>query len=236
MPFTVGTALYRMSCTSFILSEINLTQNPIIKAYLRALQPGPALFTYNNIAAHVEPVKDTKQDHLNFQLLIGTRGSYTAAHTDFYGADAYIYLVEGTKLWFMAPPESKDAFMKIFKHNVPCSTPSKERNQEFKDADIHAIIQNAGDTVFVPGGWPHCVKNLTDTVAFGHSYIRPWNLKYTIEYLKEWGHEYADSNYNLEGIFNAVKEGDWGHMASRKSLQEAETKWENLKANWANQQ
>jgi hypothetical protein len=173
------------------------------------------------------------QEHDVFQLLIGTRGSFTAAHTDYYGAEAYIYLVEGKKLWFMAPPESKDVFMKeLFKHNVPCSTPSKERTQAYKDAGIQAVIQNAGDTVFVPSGWVHCVKNLTDTIAIGHSYIRPWSLKHTLTYLEQQGEdeERAKSIFNIDGIFATVMEGNWGLF--QEELTDIQERWQRLKQTW----
>lgn len=119
------------------------------------------------------------------QMLIGRRGSYTSVHYDWFGTDGYLQLVEGEKLWWLAPPESQAEFRALFSDNgnVNVTRLSKKATQQLVDMGAHAIVQRAGDMIFVPGGWVHCVKNLTDTVAFGGSYFRAWKLPYLIQYL-----------------------------------------------------
>jgi hypothetical protein len=49
-------------------------------------------------------------------------------------------------------------------HNTPATSDAVE------------VLQQAGDTVFVPGGWKHIVINLDETVAVTHNYAPLCNL------------------------------------------------------------
>lgn len=120
-------------------------------------------------------------------------GSYTAPHIDFYGTDAYIYLVSGEKLWIVAPPEKTKEFNALFKQDDKAAMIrlTKEEKTYMKQHRIRVIHQRAGDVVYMAGGWPHLVKNLTATVAFGNSYLRPWKMHGFFAFLKEYGLEQA---------------------------------------------
>ena len=159
----------------FVLSDIPLGTLPEIDHLLN----GPVLFQRHNL---LPPPTVDKPGGL--QMLIGRRGSYTSVHYDWFGMDGYIHLLEGRKVWWIAPPHSQAAFRAILEPgNVNVSMLSGAMTSSLLSMGACAIVQQAGDVVFVPGGWVHCVKNLTDTVAFGGSYLRAWKLPYLIQYL-----------------------------------------------------
>lgn len=125
-----------------------------------------------------------RQNHAVFDMIIGDRGSYTAPHYDFFGMDGYLQLVEGEKLWWFAPLSSEAAFRSHFDDaNISVTSPTKDKTQRLAAMQAFAIHQRAGDLVFVPGGWIHCVKNLTNTVSYGGSYLRAWKLPVTLLHL-----------------------------------------------------
>jgi hypothetical protein len=72
------------------------------------------------------------------------------------------------------------------------------------DHQIFMIEQHAGDVVFMPGGWVHAVKNRTNTVAFGNSYIRPWKLTHTLDHILLVGWETAVVRINIKVLFQRV--------------------------------
>lgn len=235
LPITLGTALHRMTATSFVLADVSLSQHDAIQRMVPNLLRGPSLLAANNlvkglVSAPGRPAGERAQDQSVLQLLLGTRGSFTAAHTHFYGADAYLHLLEGRKLWFVAPPEHGDGFRQLFKFNVPSATYSKKRADEYLAHGVQAVVQEAGDTVFIPGGWHHCVKNLSDSVAFGASYIRAWHLQHTLDYMEEVGEEVARSQFNIDGIFDAVQDGYWGISTTEGS--KIQTRWKKLCKKW----
>ena len=209
---SVRTALRRSG--SFVLSDIRLSS----VAELASVVGGPHLFRQQNLLA-ATPQTAPHHDHEVCQMLVGTRGSYTDVHYDFYGADAYLQLMEGVKVWYIAPPEKQTAFRQVFEgKNVNVSKFTGEMTATLLDANVHAIVQHAGDVVFVPGGWLHCVKNLTATVAFGGSFLRAWKLPFTIDYLRTTQRELADTYVNWRGVFRTVQTGEWG--VTQQELQE----------------
>jgi JmjC domain, hydroxylase len=118
---------------------------------------------------------------------------------DFYGADAYIYLVSGEKLWIYAPPEKAKEFDAMFKrpHKAATIRLTKAEKAYMQQHHIRVIHQRADEVVFLNGGWPHMVKNLTDTVAFGNSYVRPWKMDAFLRFLKQYGVEQASRLVNV---------------------------------------
>ena len=176
---TVAMAL--RSKQSYVLSDVVLSVLPDIEP----LAFGPAMFQSYSLLDRSNETDDD-QDHSGFQMIVGARGSYTSPHFDFFGMDGYLHLVEGEKLWWIAPPESEVAFRKLFERegtNVGVTKAKKDRTRRLAAIQAVAIHQRPGDLVFVPGGWVHCVKNLTSTVGFGGAYLRAWKLTTTMVYL-----------------------------------------------------
>ena len=46
------------------------------------------------------------------------------------------------------------------------------------------VIQETGETIFVPSGWHHTVENLEDTLSINHNWLNGYNLKGSWEKLK----------------------------------------------------
>ena len=48
---------------------------------------------------------------------------------------------------------------------VDFSNPDYEKYPLYKDVEIKEIILNAGDGIYIPRNWWHCVENLEPTIA-----------------------------------------------------------------------
>lgn len=175
------------------------------------LHGGPKLFQPFNLLAATPTTADA-HDHTLVQLNIGKRGTHTNTHIDWYGADGAAQLTEGEKLWLMAPPHHAAVFHELFPQThhfdlTSSSTAGEESTVKNRFEALYALSgscavhQRAGDFVYVPGGWPHAVINLTDTVSIGWSYLRPWKLKGCLEWAQQFGEEATASVVDLAQVF-----------------------------------
>ena len=172
---------------------------------------GPSLFLPFNLLAATRS-RFPHHDHTLAQINIGKRGTHTNTHTDWYGADGAAQLMEGEKLWLMAPPHHAAAFNALFpqtKHFNLAPTNADPKVAERFEAlyalsGSCAVHQRTGDIIYVPGGWPHAVINLTDAVSIGWSYLRPWKLKGCLEWAREQGPEKTASVADLAAVFETT--------------------------------
>lgn len=200
---------------SYVLCDLSLTSahNAVVAKLAAPLTHGPLLFQSHNLLQTVPPRSNEFADHGMLQMLIGTYGSFTAAHSDWYGADAYLQLQQGEKIWYLAPPEHEAAFRRLFhgegKNTVCVSRSSKAHTETLIRSGVHVVHQRPGDIIFVPGGWVHAVKNLTDTVAFGSNYLRGWKLPALIRWARTAGaHSVSSATMpvNVAGIYRLLEQ------------------------------
>lgn len=197
--------------TPYVMSDVNLRALPDIEPLAQGpmmLQRYSLLTRGSELEVKFRGTPMFLQDHRFLQMIIGSRGSYTAPHYDWFGMDAYLQLIEGEKIWWAAPPSSEPAFRRLFDDtNVNVTRQSKEASDQLQAMGGFAIHQRAGDMVFMPGGWIHCVKNLSYTVSFGGSYLRAWNLPLTIRYLTSTEKQNAHL-INLSDVLDRLQTND----------------------------
>jgi hypothetical protein len=139
--------------------------------------------------------------------------------------------VQGNKVWLCAPPEKRAQFIQLFgspeqdghAKGVRVSLLTAAEQAFMLEHQIFMVEQHAEDVVFMPGGWIHAVKNRTDTIAFGNSYIRPWKLSLTLDYILLVGWEIAVARLNIRALFQRVfqQEALMGQMGVMKSSLDA---------------
>jgi histone arginine demethylase JMJD6 len=123
-------------------------------------------------------------------LLIGLPRGGTEMHVDPLGTSAWVTLVQGRKRWALFPPDFDDKALGGV-HCVEINSKSTTRRAPpsavewylrfwgtpgASEGGMVEILQQAGDTVFIPGGWKHIVINLDETVAITHNYAPAENL------------------------------------------------------------
>jgi hypothetical protein len=188
---------------------------------------GPAPFDASNLLADLATLPSN--DHHRLHLTIGTAGAHPPPAVEPLGFDSYNYLVEGEKVWFMAPPESADAFRRLFANRAPLDAESTNYDAHLR-LGVHAVHQKAGDAVFIPGGWVHASQCLTYTVSFGSSYLRAWKLLRTISSTSGRSHDDVARNVNIDEIFGKLFERNWG--VDDEELDAIRTAWAARLSEW----
>ena len=107
-------------------------------------------------------------------FLVGPQRSGTCIHVDPLGTSAWNTSLLGRKRWVLFPPTvarsvakgldvilkgEDDEAINYFVDLLP------RIKKKYPDMLIMEFIQEAGDTVYIPGGWWHSVINIDDTIA-----------------------------------------------------------------------
>jgi len=108
------------------------------------------------------------------------------------------------------------------------------------DPNFHYGICNAGDIIYVPHGWFHCVLNLDFTIALTQNFVGPENLLDVLTFLKTKpdqvsGYKGNDLYHDFSSKFEESYPGLIKRMESEKKVQNESNApkidiWENLKA------
>ncbi|KAI8982978.1 hypothetical protein BDB01DRAFT_136611 [Pilobolus umbonatus] len=164
-------------------------------------------------------------------LVMGGGRSGTGIHIDPLGTSAWNSLLKGHKRWCLFPPLTPKEL-----YNPPTKPYDKEGISWFdqvfpkmkvKDASgktlgerlgMLEVLQKPGETIFVPGGWPHVVINLDFTIAVTQNFCSSTNLEYVylstrysrpklglklyreIQKLGQKDHKYKDLAVSLESL------------------------------------
>lgn len=160
-----------------------------IGPFLPLASYGPSIIHASHAANLFHPVYRPASDpplpnNSVCQLLLGAPGSFTPPHFDFGGLDGWLRLQAGRKLWVFAPPPKEKAFRAFFEHNLAMTNLKSEDKEKMRKMGVRGIVQEVGDTVWMPSGWMHFVINLSITVAYGGSVLRKEGLKRTLTYVR----------------------------------------------------
>jgi hypothetical protein len=119
-------------------------------------------------------------------LLAGPAGSGTPVHSHPLTA-GWCTLLSGAKLWVLLPPGAPPELLCVGAHNTQSEEEDLsalawmlqwgggggggggEGGGRALPATAVTILQRAGETVFIPAAWWHCVLNLTTCTALSHS-------------------------------------------------------------------
>mmetsp|Transcript_4351 Transcript_4351/g.12787 ORF Transcript_4351/g.12787 Transcript_4351/m.12787 type:complete len:531 (+) Transcript_4351:639-2231(+) len=103
---------------------------------------------------------------------------YTDWHVDFGGSSVWYNVVRGKKYFALAPPTEHN--LKSFA--AWANSPQQEKVNllvYLKDPVLYEL--KAGDTMIIPGGWPHAVYTPSDSIAVGGNFLHPFNLSLQLE-------------------------------------------------------
>ncbi|KAF9968611.1 hypothetical protein BGZ73_009195, partial [Actinomortierella ambigua] len=120
-------------------------------------------------------------------FVVGGPRSGTGIHIDPLGTSAWNTLTTGHKRWCLFPPgiprELYDPPMKPFDreavswfHHVYPRFAANDFALA-KQYGMIEVIQKPGETMFVPGGWPHIVMNLDFTIAITQNFCSMTNFE-----------------------------------------------------------
>ena len=119
---------------------------------------------------------------------LGPPGSSTPMHADVLRSQSWSTNLSGTKHWLLFPPDqaellrdARGAFPADYNAALQCG--NYPRIADAKPMEL--LVQEAGDTMFVPAGWVHQVLNVgsTPVLSVNHNWFGVTSLDITWRFL-----------------------------------------------------
>lgn len=198
----------------------------------------PHLFTPDWLNDYCLKRKKGREDEYRF-VYLGPRNSSTLLHTDVLGSYSWSVNVAGEKHWTFFPPDQREHLVDANGHLLRDITHvDGERFPSFHLARRAEVIQRTGETLFVPSGWFHQVRNLRTTLSINHNWANACNIDFLFSTVLEdlvvaeaeiadcqemegWGEQCqlllrANSGFDLDELFHLLS------LAARGERREAE--------------
>jgi histone arginine demethylase JMJD6 len=115
-------------------------------------------------------------------LYIGPKGSGSELHLDVVNSSAWNAVFTGKKIWhFFHPDDIKYLYdLKVDTFNADLS-----KYPLYTKAKPLVCVQNPGDIVYTPGGWPHQVINIESCISLTENFINQSNYTLVLDYLEQ---------------------------------------------------
>jgi hypothetical protein len=105
--------------------------------------------------------------------LLSPAGAYTDFHVDFGGSSVWYHVLKGRKTFVLAPPSAANhAAFEAWAGSARQASTFYADNAH----DVMRVEVGPGDTVFLPGGWPHAVSTDEDSVVIGGNFLHGHDL------------------------------------------------------------
>ncbi|KAJ1840718.1 JmjC domain-containing protein 4 [Coemansia sp. RSA 2703] len=117
---------------------------------------------------------------------MGGRGTWTPFHEDVWRSYSWSTNVCGRKRWILVPAGQNELFtdgLGNWVHDL--RNYDEQKFPRLKELRTIEVVQEAGETVFVPSGWWHQVINLEDTISINHNWGNEFNVGYMCDRLQE---------------------------------------------------
>ncbi|KAE8269386.1 hypothetical protein A4X09_0g2949 [Tilletia walkeri] len=182
----------------------------------------------------------------------GSMGSSTGLHRDVYTSYSWSTNIIGQKRWRLFPPACASKLRRfpdvrtselasscdemddrLRKGELGLVSEGKAGWPLWEEARSQAIelVQEAGETIFVPSNWYHEVLNLTDCLSINHNWCNIYNLESMFDSMVE---EVEDVEASLEDVRAMLEKGssggeewkeEWVGIAQEVARQDAGWAW-----------
>ncbi|KAJ1733009.1 hypothetical protein LPJ61_001772 [Coemansia biformis] len=108
---------------------------------------------------------------------MGGGSTWTPFHEDVFRSYSWSTNICGEKYWILVPPGQTDLFtdpVRGWVHNI--ADPDEVCFPHARRVRRIEFVQGPGETVFVPSGWWHQVRNIGDTISINHNWANEHNL------------------------------------------------------------
>mmetsp|Transcript_15170 Transcript_15170/g.21639 ORF Transcript_15170/g.21639 Transcript_15170/m.21639 type:complete len:586 (+) Transcript_15170:130-1887(+) len=117
---------------------------------------------------------------------LGPKGTVTPLHVDVLNSYSWSSNVCGKKEWYLLHPSHTHLLYHVFGNTL---APHFHADLEISGIGVELypglararqlairVIQEQGQTIFVPSGWHHTVENLEDTLSINHNWLNGTNI------------------------------------------------------------
>lgn len=134
-------------------------------------------------------------------LFMGPAGSGMTLHVDLGHTAAWNCQVTGRKRWALVAPEHEE---RLYDGEVDAFAPDLDRFPLFAGVEVWQGVVEAGEVLFIPGGWWHQTFNLEAGIGLTANYVDATNVERVLRCLEEYGEEEL-----LEALRQVARER-WG--------------------------
>lgn len=121
-------------------------------------------------------------------VYVGPTGTSTRLHADVLRSFSWSTNVCGMKRWYLIPPQYTyllyDVFSRHLASHLQCTDTTMYPGLAQARRYAIEVIQESGETIFVPSGWHHTVENLAPTLSINHNWLNGTNIHWSWEKLK----------------------------------------------------
>ena len=113
-----------------------------------------------------------------FCIPICQAGTNSGLHIDAFASHFWMYLISGEKKWTFYPPDAEGHLQPMFYDSM---------DPVFKATDVdnvpsYCVHLKPGQLLFVPGGSPHKVDNVKDSVAVSGNFVNETNIDEAVQH------------------------------------------------------
>ena len=159
--------------------SLNVVSLSLANTPLETDLEAPTIVQQSDLVRLFWPKHDTvRKPKAELYALMSPAKCYTDWHVDFGGSSVWYNVVRGKKFFALAPPTEHN--LKSFAAWANSDKQEKVNLLVYlKDPVLYEL--KAGDTMIIPGGWPHAVYTPSDSIAVGGNFLHPFNLGLQLE-------------------------------------------------------
>lgn len=105
-------------------------------------------------------------------VYMGPKGTWTPLHADVFRSYSWSTNICGRKKWLLFSPDQEELLRDHYNNYIyDVNAVNLKQFPQFSRTRPLEIIQEAGETIFIPSGWFHEVWNLEDTISINHNWV-----------------------------------------------------------------
>lgn len=152
---------------------LNVVSLDLADSPLQNMVSVPSIVKELDLVGKVWPHTDNFGPKVQLYALMSVANCYTDFHIDFGGSSVWYHVLSGRKVFLLVPPNKGNLLM--FEE---WSSSERQASVSFAERanDCQKVELLAGDTLFIPGGWPHSVATPVDSLVIGGNFLTGYNL------------------------------------------------------------
>lgn len=152
---------------------LNVVSLDLANTKLHDMVSAPSLVRELDLVNKAWPPSQSPTPMVQLYALLSVADCFMDFHIDFGGSSVWYHVLSGSKVFLLVPP--KKANLLSFEE---WSSSDRQGSVFFADraTGCQKLELTAGDTLMLPGGWPHCVVTPEDSVVLGGNFLTGYNL------------------------------------------------------------
>lgn len=157
---------------------LNIVSLDLANTSLHDMVSVPSLVQELDLVNKAWPPSLTPTPMVQLYALLSVAGCFMDFHIDFGGSSVWYHILSGSKVFLLVPPTK--ANLMAFEE---WSSSDKQVSVFFADrvTGCQKLELSAGDTLMLPGGWPHCVVTPEDSLVLGGNFLTGYNLSLQLD-------------------------------------------------------